>query len=42
MANLMYWAWSKHGILPSKIYELNSNELKIIETFYRLEYEQNN
>lgn len=36
-ANLMYYAWVKHGIEPSKIYSMSDGELKVIRAFYIME-----
>ena len=30
MANVMYYAWTRHGIMPSTIYNLSRDELEII------------
>ena len=39
MATLMYYAWVKHGIKPSEIYNMGSDELKILGAFYIIEME---
>lgn len=36
-ANIMYYAWSKHGIEPSRIYNMSEGELKVIRAFYIME-----
>lgn len=37
MAKLMYDAWRKHGVEPSKIYKMSSGELIILKAFYLYE-----
>lgn len=37
MANIMYYAWVKHGIKPSKIYSMTDGELQVIRSFYIIE-----
>lgn len=39
MANIMYYAWCKHGIKPSEIYKMSSGELKLLRSFYLIETE---
>lgn len=40
MANIMYYAWSKHGIKPSEIYNMSHGEKSLIRAFYIIEMEQ--
>lgn len=39
MAHIMYYAWSKHGIKPSEVYNMNYGELKLLRCFYVIETE---
>lgn len=34
MANLMYYAWMKHGVKPSEIYTMGNGELQVLRAFY--------
>lgn len=35
----MYWAYTRHGILPSRYAQLNFNEQIVVETFNEIEAE---
>lgn len=37
MANLMYYAWIRHGVKPSEIYAMSKGELKVLKAFYIIE-----
>jgi hypothetical protein len=38
-ANLMYYAWIKHGWAPSKIYNMSQREQELLMALYIIEVE---
>lgn len=40
MTSLIYYAWTKHGISPSKIYNMDHKEAFLLSKLYELEQEE--